>query len=76
MCSDLHGRDAAPDRKRFLALICSSLVLVLLVLASNSFLDAYLAGLQERARRQSHYEKVIQKKGLGLHKGMYWKEKE
>ena len=70
------GQTASADRKRFLALMAGSLLLVLLVLASNSFLDAYITGARERARRQAHFETVIQKKGLDLHKGMYWKEKE
>ena len=76
MNDEIERRDRGPDRNRFLALIGSALVLVLLVLASNSFLDRYVADVRERARRQAHFEKVIQKKGLGLHKGMYWKEKE
>lgn len=63
------------DQKKFTLLTSSALVLVLLVLSSNLFLDDYLAGLGERVRRRSHYENIIQKKGLDLHKGMYWKEK-
>jgi len=64
------------DQKKFSILTGSAAVLVLLVLSSNAFLDDYLAGLGERARRRLHYENTIQKKGLGLHKGLYWKERE
>jgi len=64
------------DQNKFTLLSGSAVVLVLLVLSSNAFLDDYLAGLGERARRRLHYENTIQKKGLGLHKGLYWKEKE
>jgi len=64
------------DRNKATALISGAAVLVLLVLSSNVFLDDYLAGLGERARRRLHYENAIRKKGLDLHKGLYWKEKE
>ena len=64
------------DQNKFTLLSGSAAVLVLLVLSSNAFLDDYLAGLGERARRRLHYENTIQKKGLGLHQGLYWKEKE
>ena len=63
------------DQNRSTLLLGGATVLVVLVLASNAFLDEYLAGLGERARRRLHYENTIQKKGLGLHKGLYWKEK-
>ena len=64
------------DQNKFTLLSGSAAILVLLVLSSNAFLDDYLAGLGDRARRRLHYENTIQKKGLGLHKGLYWKEKE
>jgi hypothetical protein len=65
-----------PDRKKFTLLLSGAAALVVLVLMGNAFLDEYLAGLGERSKRQSHYEKVLQKKGLKLHEGMYWKGKE
>jgi len=64
------------DQNKFTLLSGSAAILVLLVLSSNAFLDDYLAGLGDRARRRLHYENTIQKKGLDLHKGLYWKEKE
>jgi len=64
------------DQKKFTLLMGSAAVLVLLVLSSNAFLDDYLSGLGEQVRRRAHYENKVQKKGLGLHKGLYWKEKE
>ncbi|MEK6742076.1 MAG: hypothetical protein AABZ15_00535 [Nitrospirota bacterium] len=64
------------DQNKSTLLLSGASVLVLLVLSSNVFLDDYLAGLGERARRRMHYENTIQKRGLDLHKGMYWKEKE
>jgi len=64
------------DQNKFTLLTCGAAALVLLVLASNAFLGDYLAGLGEQARRRLHYENTIQKKGLDLHKGMYWKDKE
>lgn len=64
------------DQNKLTVLLGSAAVLVVLVLSSNAFLDDYLAGLGERVRRRLHYENAIQKKGLELHRGMYWKEKE
>lgn len=64
------------DRNKLTLLLYGTSVLVAMVLSSNLFLDDYLAGFGERARRRLHYENTIQKKGLGLHKGLYWKEKE
>ena len=70
------GQRAMTDQNKSTMLLGGATVLVALVLASNAFLDDYLAGLGERVRRRVHYENVIQKKGLDLHKGVYWKEKE
>lgn len=67
---------ATPDRKKFTALASAAIALVVLVLTGNAFLDEYLAGRGERLKRQSHYENVLQKKGLKLHEGMYWKGKD
>lgn len=63
------------DQNKFTLLTGGAAVLVLLVLSSNVFLDDYLSGLGERVRRRLHYENTILNKGLGLHKGLYWKEK-
>jgi hypothetical protein len=53
----------------------AGLVLVATVLASNTVLEPLLAGLGERMKRRSHYEDVISRKGLSLHRGVFWKEK-
>jgi hypothetical protein len=65
-----------PKGNIFTLLVVSGAALVLLVLLSHTFLDEYLANRGERMKRQSHYENVLQKKGLKLHEGMYWKGKD
>ena len=63
------------DDKKFVALVTVSTIVCLLVLAAT-MLQEQVAGLGQYAERRLYYEKTISKKGLSLHKGMYWKEKE
>ncbi len=64
------------DRKKFKALLAASLVLTCLVLLSALAQDSWLDDMEGYVRRRVYYERVIENKGLSLHKGMYWKEKE
>ncbi len=64
------------DRRKFTLLTGASILLVLLVVAYDSFLEPSLASLLEASRRQHHYEQVIRNKGLTLHEGVFWKSKE
>ena len=63
------------DQRKLTVALASALTLTAMVLLQNLSGDL-LAGLEERWKRQRRYEKVIEPKGLGLHRGMYWKEKE
>ena len=63
------------DQRKFSLAMIAGVVLVATVLASNTVLEPLLAGLGERMKRRSHYEDVISKKGLSLHRGVFWKEK-
>lgn len=63
------------DGKKFKALIASMVALLLLVLSYTVLEDTVLPGIEGYMQRRLHYERVISKKGLSLHKGMYWKEK-
>ncbi len=64
------------DHRKFTLLAGGSVLLVLLVMAYGSFLETSLASFLEASKRQLHYEQVIQKKGLTLHEGAFWKKKE
>jgi len=64
----------ATDKKKFTLLAIAATVLVVLVLSSNAFLDEYLVARGDESQRRSHYENVLQKKGLKLHEGRYWKK--
>ena len=64
------------DQRKFDLAMIAGVVLVMLALGSTTVLDPLLAGLGERIQWRSHYEKVISRKGLSLHRGVFWKEKQ
>ncbi len=64
------------DQRKFSLLASAGVLLVLLVMAYDSFLASSLSSFVEGWKRQRHYEQVIQKKGLPLHEGAFWKTKE
>jgi len=67
------------DAKKFKILIFITTTLTFLILSYNVLQEYFmprLEGYLEGRQRQIYYEEVISKKGLSLHKGMYWKEKE
>ncbi len=63
------------DHRKFTMLAGAGVLLVLLVIAYDSILESSLASLLETSKRQRHYEQVIEKKGLSLHEGAFWKTK-
>jgi hypothetical protein len=63
------------ERKFFLALLLSS-ALVGLIILNNGLGEALTEKLSGYAKRRVYYERVISRKGLSLHEGQYWKEKE
>jgi len=54
----------------------AGVLLVLLVMAYDSLFEPSLSSFLEAAGRQRHYEQAIEKKGLSLHEGAFWKSKE
>ncbi|MBI4689020.1 MAG: hypothetical protein HY754_01910 [Nitrospirae bacterium] len=64
------------DSGKFRILIFITTVLTVLILSFNMFEEYFMAGIGDYLKRRVYYEKVILKKGLSLHRGMYWKEKE
>lgn len=64
------------DQRKFTLLAATGVLLVLLVMTYGSVLESSLSSFMETAKRQRHYEQVLQKKGLTLHEGAFWKKKE
>lgn len=64
------------DTKKFTLLIRIMTAIIALILSYNIFQEHVMTGVGDYVKRRVYYERVISKKGLSLHKGMYWKEKE
>ena len=64
------------DTKKFRLTIFTTILLVFLILSYNIFGEYFMEEVGGYLQRRIYYERVISKKGLSLHKGMYWKEKE
>ncbi|HWR73566.1 MAG TPA: hypothetical protein VN604_10380 [Nitrospirota bacterium] len=64
------------DKRKFIWLAGFLTGLVLLVLTVNLLQETVLAGAGEYVKRRLYYEQAISQKGLSLHEGKYWKEKE
>lgn len=64
------------DRKKFKVLIILTTALTVLALSYNVLQVYFMPEIGGYIKRRVYYESVISKKGLSLHKGMYWKEKE
>ena len=64
------------DTSKFRTLTLFSAILIFFVLSYNVFQEYVIPDVKGYLERRIYYEKVISKKGLSLHKGMYWKEKE
>lgn len=64
------------DERKFRALIYLSTGLALLVILYNVLQGTVLSGIEGYLERRIYYERAIIKRGLDLHEGMHWKEKE
>ncbi len=64
------------DTTRFRILTASSTALVVLICVYAVLQEYIMPDMEGYLQRKSYYERVIQKKGLSLQKGLYWKEKE
>lgn len=64
------------DVKKFKLLLLLTTILIVLILSYNVLSEYFIPEIKGYLERRFYYERVISKKGLSLHKGMYWKEKE
>ncbi len=64
------------DERKFKLLTYFSAILIALTLSYNILQEHLISGIEGYLERKVYYENVISKKGLSLHKGMYWREKE
>lgn len=64
------------DKKKFKILAILATLLTVLILSYNVLSEYFMPEIEGYLERRIYYEKVISKKGLSMHKGMYWKEKE
>jgi hypothetical protein len=64
------------ETKKFYALIAAATSLIVVALAYTIAQEYILPDIEGYLERKSYYERTISKKGLDLHKGLYWKEKQ
>ena len=64
------------DKKKFKILAILATLLTVFILSYNVISEYFMPEIEGYLERRIYYEKVISKKGLSLHKGMYWKKKE
>ena len=62
------------DEKRFRILLSSAALLTVAAISYNVLQEYVMPDIEGYWQRRLYYERVISKKGLALHKGMYWKE--
>jgi lipopolysaccharide export LptBFGC system permease protein LptF len=67
---------AMTDGGRFSSLLIAAACLAVLSVAYDAVIAPIMSRFAETARRRERYEKAVNEKGLSLHPGMYWKEKE
>lgn len=64
------------DIRKFRLLAILTTIFIVLILSYNILQEYFMPEIEGYLERRIYYEKVISKKGLSMHKGMYWKEKE
>lgn len=64
------------DLSKFKTLTLLSAILIFFVISFNLLQEYIMPNVKVYLERRIYYEKVISKKDLSLHKGMYWREKE
>jgi hypothetical protein len=62
------------DLRKSKILVFASTALVVLILVYNMAQEFVVPEIEGYIQRRIYYEKVILKKDLSEHKGMYWKE--
>ena len=63
------------DANKFRIVVIASTALVVLTFAYSILQEYVMPDVEGYLQRKSYYERVIQKKGLSMQKGLYWKEK-
>lgn len=63
------------DEKKFRILLSLAALLTVAAISYNVLQEYVMPDIEGYWQRRLYYESVISKKGLTLHKGMYWKEK-
>lgn len=64
------------DTGKFRILLSITTALTILALAYNVFQEHFMSDIEGYMKRRLYYDRVISKKDLSLHEGMYWREKE
>jgi hypothetical protein len=64
------------DERKLKLLLLTSVTLTISILAYSILQEYVMPDIEGYLQRKNYYERTISKKGLSLHKGMYWKEKE
>lgn len=62
------------DVIKFKILAILATALVVLILSYNILEESLFSGIEGYLERRLYYERVISKKDLSLHKGMYWRK--
>lgn len=62
------------ERKKFYILLICSLILVVAIIINNIFRESFSMDFGAYLERRFYYERVVSKKGLSLHRAMYWRE--
>ena len=64
------------DTRKFMLLTITAAALIGLILSYTILQDHGITDLEGYLQRKAYYERAISKKGLSLHQGLYWKEKQ
>ncbi len=64
------------DKQKFKVLLSASAGLVIAILAFSVLRETVIPDIENYLKRRVYYESTISKKGLSLHQGSYWKEKQ
>lgn len=63
------------DEKKFRILLSSAALLTVAAISYNVLQEYVMPDIEGYWQRRLYYERVISKRRLTLHKGMYWNEK-
>lgn len=63
------------DEKKFRILLSLAALLTVAIISYNVLHEYVMPDIEGYWQRRLYYERVISKRGLTLHKGMYWNEK-